>query len=95
MTHAENFNKARSQSDEAVSALVHWVAQAEKAVSNDKLDGTARARLGELLINACRYLADRESAAKRAMEKAAYDALPSTIAAKVRSDLMIASLLSK
>ena len=80
MTEAESHDAAKRDTSAAVSALMQWVAEAQKALSNDKMDATARARLGELLINACRYLAEREAAAKKAQAKAEYDARPEVIA---------------
>jgi hypothetical protein len=58
---------------------MQWVAAAQQSLTGEKIDGTARARIGELLINACRYLAEREAAAKKIQDKVAYYALPSTI----------------
>ena len=85
MTSAENHLAAQAQTATAVSALMRWVAEAEKSLDNDKLDGTARARIGELLVNACRYLAEREAAAKKERSKAEYDARPSTLAMNQRA----------
>jgi len=84
MTSAENHIAAQAQTEMAVNALMRWVAEAEKSLTNDKLDGTARARVGELLVNACRYLAEREVAAKKERNKSEYDARPSTIAMNKR-----------
>jgi len=89
MTSAENHLVAQAQTATAVSALMRWVAEAEKSLVNDKLDGTARARIGELLINACRYLAEREAAAKKERSKAEYDARPSTLAMSHRVSSLI------
>jgi hypothetical protein len=82
MTEAEHHIAAKMQTDSAVTALMLWVAEAQKATVSDKLDGTARARIGELLINACRYLAEREAAAKKAQAKAEHDARPEMVALK-------------
>lgn len=71
---------AQAQTNVAVDALLEWVSAAQKSLAADKMDSTARARLGELLINACRYLAEREAAEKRVQDKAVQTALPSTIA---------------
>lgn len=84
MTESEFHTAAKSQTDMAVTALMQWVAEAQKALSNDKMDATARARLGELLINACRYLAEREVAAKKAQVRAEHDARPDVIASTRR-----------
>ena len=79
MLSKQHYN-AQAQTNAAVDALLEWVSAAQKSLAADKMDGTARARLGELLINACRYLAEREAEAKRVQDKAAHEALPSTIA---------------
>ena len=93
MTPAESYKAAQAQTDTGVATLMHWVAEAQKALTNDKLDGTARARIGELLINACRYLAEREGAAKKAHEWAVKEADPINIASKARTDAMMRKMV--
>ena len=80
MTPIERHDAAQAHTEASVTALMKWVASAQQSLTSDKMDGTARARIGELIINACRYLAEREAAAKKLQDKAAYDALPSTTA---------------
>lgn len=58
------YDAAQADTLATVKALRAWVNAAEKSLSADKLDGMARARLGELLIAAIKYFADREKAAK-------------------------------
>ena len=80
MTPIERHLASQVQTEVAVTALIVWVTAAHKSLAEDKLDGMARARLGELIINACRYLADREIAAKMFKDKAEFNAHPTTIA---------------
>lgn len=65
---------AQSQTQVAVTTLMGWVADAQKALAAEKLDGVARARLGELILNACRYLSEREDTIKRTAAQADRDA---------------------
>lgn len=51
----------------SITALMHWVNETQKALTNEKLDGVARARLGELLITTCRYLSEREATSRRVL----------------------------
>lgn len=80
MTPIERHDAARVQTEAVVAALMQWVEAAQKSLTADKMDGTAKARIGELIINACRYLAEREAIAKKLHDKVTYDALPSTTA---------------
>jgi len=66
MTPAELHDASSAKSDLAITVLMGWVANAQKLLDDGKLDGLATARIGELLLNACRYLAEREEAAKKA-----------------------------
>lgn len=79
MTPSESHHASQVQTEAAVAALMVWVTAAQKSLEADKLDGMARARLGELIINACRYLGEREVAMKKVKDKAEFDALPSTL----------------
>ena len=56
MTPADAHQAALGRTQVAESTLMGWVAEAKRSLENDKLDGLARARLGELFLNACRYL---------------------------------------
>jgi len=85
MTPADDYSAAKRDTDTAVSVLSLWITEAQKALSGDRMDATARARLGELLINACRYLAEREASAKKAADRAEYEARPEVIAMERRS----------
>ena len=53
-----------------IAALMNWVTETQKALKNEKLDGVARARLGELLITTCRYLSEREATSRRVLNAA-------------------------
>jgi hypothetical protein len=86
MTPTETYQVAQAQTETAVTTLMQWVTEAQKNLASDKLDSTARARLGELLINACRYLAEREAMAKKAADKAAHEARPDIIAFNKRME---------
>jgi hypothetical protein len=80
MTPSESQLASQVQTEAAVAALMVWITAAQKSLAADKMDGMARARLGELIINACRYLGEREVVTKKAKDKAEYDWLPSTLA---------------
>jgi len=54
----------------AEATLMHWVADAQKALASGKVDGPARARLGELVLNACHYLTEREAAHRKVSDRA-------------------------
>ena len=61
MTPAEAHQAAQAQTENAGRVLDQWVESARSSLTQDtKLDATARARLGELILNACRYLSERE-----------------------------------
>lgn len=57
---------AQGHTKDAESTLMRWVTDAQRSLENDKLDGLARARLGELILNACRYLSEREEFHRKA-----------------------------
>ena len=66
MTPADAHQAALGRTQVAESTLMGWVAEAKRSLENDKLDGLARARLGELVLNACRYLCEREEIQRKA-----------------------------
>lgn len=66
MTPAATHQAAQGHTKDAESTLMRWVTDAQRALENDKLDGLARARLGELILNACRYLSEREEFQRKA-----------------------------
>lgn len=66
---------AQDRTKDAEATLMRWVTDAQRALENDKMDGLARARLGELILNACRYLSDREEFHRKA-----------ALAAQIRAD---------
>jgi len=66
MTPADTHQAAQARTRAAETNLMRWVTDAQRAIENDKLDGLARARLGELLLNACRYLSERENFHRKA-----------------------------
>ena len=49
---------------------MRWVADAQQALDSGKVDGPARARLGELVLNACHYLTQREAAHRKVSDRA-------------------------
>lgn len=61
MIPVETHKAAQTQTELAVTTLMRWVADAQTALEGNKLDGVARARLGELILNACRFLTEREA----------------------------------
>jgi hypothetical protein len=67
---AERHTQSKGHLDTTVKTLMQWVTEAQKVLPSDKLDGVARARLGALLIDACKYLDDRVATAKREMNRA-------------------------
>ncbi len=70
MNPDEKLDASRANADLAATTLMGWVVNAKKLLDGGKLDGLATARIGELLLNACRYLSEREEAAKKAAELA-------------------------
>lgn len=71
MTPSDAYQAAQAQTEKAGEVLYQWVESARTSLTQDtKLDATARARLGELILNACRYLAEREDAAKKTAREA-------------------------
>jgi hypothetical protein len=84
MTAAETHQAAQAQTGVAVATLMHWVADAQRAMDAGKLDGVARARLGELILNACRYLSELEADAKKAAASEAYQNSPGAVAMRQR-----------
>ena len=49
---------------------MRWVADAQQALDSGKVDGPSRARLGELVLNACQYLTEREAAHRKVSDRA-------------------------
>ena len=49
---------------------MRWVTDAQQALASGKVDGPSRARLGELVLNACRYLTEREAAHRKVSDRA-------------------------
>ena len=74
MTPPEVHAASQAKSDLASTTLMGWVTHAKSLIDSGKLDGLATARIGELLLNACKYLDERESAAKKAVDWAKCDA---------------------
>lgn len=71
MTPAESYQFAQAQTENAGRVLNQWIESARTSLTQDaKLDATARARLGELILNACRYLAEREDTLRKVMREA-------------------------
>ena len=68
MTPVEKHAASQANSDLASTTLMGWVSRAKILLDGGKLDGLAIARIGELLLNACRYLSEREDAAKKAAD---------------------------
>ena len=66
MTPADAHQEAQGRTKAVEVTLMHWVTEAQRSLDNDKLDGLARARLGELILNACRYLSEREEFHRKA-----------------------------
>lgn len=66
MTAADAHHAALDRTKTAEATLMRWVADTQRALENDKIDGLARARLGELVLNACRYLTEKEDVARKA-----------------------------
>jgi len=64
VTPTELHSAAKAQTDLTLASLMAWVARAQRSMDSGKLDGMALARLGELLLNATRYLAEREKSAR-------------------------------
>ena len=56
MTPVEKHAASQANSDLASTTLMGWVSRAKILLDGGKLDGLAIARIGELLLNACRYL---------------------------------------
>lgn len=77
---------AQDSTKTAEATLMSWVADAQQALESGKVDGPARARLGELLLNACRYLAEREAAHRK---------VSSLAQAKANSGLAFSKLLAR
>ena len=75
MTPADAHQTAQGRTKDAEATLMRWVTDAQRSLESDKLDGLARARLGELMLNACRYLSEREDLYRKA-----------AVVAQVRSD---------
>jgi hypothetical protein len=67
---ADRHNTDSGNTNISVTALMNWVTETQKALTNEKLDGVARARLGELLITTCRYLSEREANSRRVLNAA-------------------------
>lgn len=74
MTPETHHTATPVKADLAVETLMGWVANAKKLLDDGKLDGLATARIGELLLNACRFLDEREAAAKKAADWAKREA---------------------
>jgi hypothetical protein len=72
MTAAADHAAAKAHTRVAIATLLHWVAAAQCALDGGKLDGITRARLGELILSACRYLSEIEAATSKAAARAAY-----------------------
>lgn len=72
MSPATDHEAARAQTQVAIATLLHWVAAAQCTLDGGKLDGITRARLGELILSACRYLSEIETATSKAAVRAAY-----------------------
>ncbi len=70
MSPDEKVDASQVDTDLAAAALMGWLANAKKLLDGGKLDGLATARIGELVLNACRFLADREEAAQKAADHA-------------------------
>ena len=66
MTPADAHQTAQGRTKDAEATLMRWVTDAQRSLESDKLDGLARARLGELMLNACRYLSEREEFYRKA-----------------------------
>lgn len=73
---------AQANVQTSLDSLMRWVTSANAALEGGKLDGATRARIGELLINACKHLDAREVAARHALRKAEIDSDPETLARK-------------
>ena len=71
MNPSDAHQAAQAKTENAGSVLDQWIESARTSLTQDtKLDATARARLGELILNACRYLAEREDAARKIAREA-------------------------
>lgn len=82
MTPVELHAEARSHTDTSVTTLMAWIANAQRLMDGGKLDSVAMSRMGELLLNACRYLGEREAAAKKGVDTAKRQADWDTYVAK-------------
>lgn len=66
LTPADAHQAAQDRIKVVEATLMRWVTDAQRALENDKMDALARARLGELILNACRYLSEREEFHRKA-----------------------------
>ena len=66
MTPSDTHQEAQGRTKAGEVTLMHWVTEAQRSLDNDKLEGLGRARLGELILNACRYLSEREEFHRKA-----------------------------
>lgn len=89
MSAQTQYEAAQLDTTLAITTLRLWVTEAQKTLQAEKPDPTQRARLGELIIAACRYLADREADCKRLAERAAKATDPVHQALKAQSDAML------
>jgi|GEM_PF-4159833 len=70
MNHDALHLASKTQTDSAVTTLMCWVANAQKSMDSGQLDPLAMGRLGELVLNACKYLADREETLRKTADRA-------------------------
>ena len=67
---ADRHTQSKANLETTVQTLMQWVTEAQKVLASDNLDGVARARLGALLIDACKYLDERVTTARQEVNRA-------------------------